>query len=187
MLLIRKRKWEWWTALWVPWISWSSCNVSIRKNTLTIRVLDDAVWQQVDTSMIFFSQLFCSNSFRNRNVLAVFVFLFQLKGGTGGLSVLFCHRVFFELFKFCPEAVCSPPPPPPHQYFWSYTIHQLNPIGRVGGQQLHAPYTAVLFFCLMYKCALVCAHLFLSVLWQNSWRYTFKKKKNEKKIIKKKK
>lgn len=57
-----------------------------------------------------------------------------------------------------------------------------------GGQQLHAPYTAVLFFCLMRKCALVCAHLFCLYFDRILEDIPLKKKKkNEKKMIKKNK
>lgn len=141
------------------------------ENTLTVTVLDDAVRKQVDQSIIFFSQLYCSNSFRNRNVLGVFVF-FQLEGGTGGLSALL-SPCLFELFKFCREAVCFPPiflklhdsPAKSNRACW----------GTAAPRALHScallPHVQV--------CSCVCT-LVLSVLWQNSWRYTFKKMKKKK-------
>lgn len=134
--------------------------------------------KQVDKSIIFFlPQLYCSNSFRNRKCLGVCLF-FQLKGGTGrGGWVCSFVIVSFWAFQILSWGSWSPPP---SDIFKVTRFTSL--IKRVGGQRLHAPYTAVLFFCLMCKCARKRTLVVLSVLWQNSWRYTFKKNKKIKKL-----
>lgn len=105
-------------------------------------------------------------------------FFFQLKGGTGGLSVLFCQRVFLSFSNSVLRQFVSP------SIFLKFHDSPAKSNRACWGTAApHALHSCALLLPHVQVCARVCT-LILSVLWQNSWRYTFKKK-NEKKIIKK--
>lgn len=146
------------------------------RHTLTIRILDDAVWKQVDKSIIFPPDSYAVVTHLGTEMSWVCLVFFQLKGGTGGLSVLFCHRVFLSFSKFVVRQFVSL-----SIFSKSHDSPAKSDRACWGKQQLHAPYTAVLFFCLMYKCVLVCAHLFCLYLDRILENIPLKKKKKKKK------
>lgn len=106
---------------------------------------------------------------------------FPVKGRDRGTECALLSPCLFELFKFCREAV-SPPP-----IFLKLHDSPAKSNRACWGQQLHAPYAAVLFFCLMYKCVLVCAHLLFCLYFDRILEDIPLKKRKKKKKIKKNK